>query len=218
MDSRVQQVTVLGATGQVGKVVVREALRAGYRVRVLARSPDKLGAIPERVDVVEGDLLDASALGRALHGSQAVLSAAGGVKEPDQHAKFQRIGRNLVGAMAEQEIRRLVNISGAVVVLRGESLDFQRTLMRGMVSLFFRQMLQAQNAITPIVTSAPEIDWTLVRAAVIATSPGTGTVLANDRKLPALKIALDDLGVFMVEQAQSTTWVRKAPFVASARG
>ncbi len=87
-----------------------------------------------------------------------------------------------------------------------------------MVSLVFRPMLQAQNAITPILTSAPDIDWTLVRAAVISTSLGTGTVLANDRKLPALKIALDDLGKFMVEQVKSTAWVRKAPFVASARG
>ncbi len=128
MNSRIQQVTVLGATGQVGRVVLREALRAGYRVRVLARSPNKLGEIPEGVDVVEGDLLDASAVGSALQGSHAVLSAAGGVKEPDQYVKFQRIGRHLVGAMQEQGIRRLVNISGAVVLLPGESLDFQRRL------------------------------------------------------------------------------------------
>lgn len=217
MDTSVKQVTVLGATGQVGQVVLQEALEAGYEVRVLARSPHKLGVLRESVEVIEGDLLDASAVGRALHGSQAVLSAAGGVKEPDQAARFRQIGRNLSGAMKEQGVTRLVNISGAVVLLPGERLDLQRRLMRVMVNLFFRQMLQAQDAFTPIITNDPHIDWTLVRAAVISTGPGSGSVLADDQKLPALKIALDDLGRFMVEQVESTEWIRRAPLVASAK-
>jgi putative NADH-flavin reductase len=134
---------------RVGQVVLREALWAGYRVRLLARSPHKLGAVSGAVDVVEGDLLDVSALRNALRGSRAVLSAAGGVKEPDQYGRFQRIGRNLLGVMEEQGIRRLVSISGAVAVLPGESLGFQRRLMRAMVGLFFRQMRQAQTPSRP---------------------------------------------------------------------
>lgn len=196
---------------------MREALRAGYRVRALVRSPHKMGAVRESVDVVEGDLTDASAVGRAVQGSHAVLNAAGGVKEPDQFATFRRIGQNLLGAMKEHEVKRLVSVSGAVAVLPEETLDLQRRLMRVMVGLFFGPMRQAQDAITPLITNDRDIDWTLVRAAVISTGPGTGAVLADDQKLPALKIALDDLGRFMVEQVESTAWVRKAPLVASAR-
>jgi hypothetical protein len=62
------------------------------------------------------------------------------------------------------------------------------------------------------------MDWTLVRAAVISSGPGTGKVLTDERKLPGLKITLDDLARFMVEQVESTTWIRRAPLVATARG
>jgi uncharacterized protein YbjT (DUF2867 family) len=53
------QITILGSTGQVGKAVVIEALKSGYEVKVLVRNPDKLGDLKEKVEIVEGNLLDA---------------------------------------------------------------------------------------------------------------------------------------------------------------
>ena len=44
------QITILGSTGQVGKAVVIEALKSGYQVKVLVRSPDKLGDLKEKVE------------------------------------------------------------------------------------------------------------------------------------------------------------------------
>ncbi|MFD3540451.1 SDR family oxidoreductase [Streptomyces sp. NPDC058662] len=61
---------VTGATGYIGGRLVPELLDAGYRVRCLARSPEKLRDHPwaDRVDIVKGDAADAGSVAAALHG------------------------------------------------------------------------------------------------------------------------------------------------------
>jgi putative NADH-flavin reductase len=209
------QITILGSTGQVGKATLKEALNLGYKVKVLVRSPEKLGDLKEKVIVIKGDLLDPLAVEEALKGSEAVINAAGGVKEPDQYTKFRKIGEILVEKMKQEKITRLVNISGAVMCLSAEKLDFKRKIMKVFVRLFYPQMKQAQEAIIPVIESEPAISWTFVRAPMISKAGGTGKTAANDKKMPGTKIMLEDLAKFMAEQVASAEWVRKAPWVAS---
>ena len=209
------QITILGASGQVGKATLREALSKGYQVKVLVRSPDKLGDLKEKVTIIKGDLLDGMSVEQALQGSVVVINAAGGVKEPDQYKKFQLIGTILTEKMKLLGITRLINISGAVMNLPTEKLDLKRKIMKVFVSLIFRQMKQAQEAILPIIINDSNVSWTFVRAAMISKKPGTGKVLANDKQMPGTTIMLEDLGKFIVEQITSTEWIKKAPLVAS---
>lgn len=209
------QITILGATGQVGKAVLAEALKQGYQVKVLVRSPEKLGDLKEKVSIIKGNLLDRSSVEKVLQGSNAVINAAGGVKEPEQFNKFQKIAEILTENMNAQGITRLINISGAVTNLPDEELEFKRKFMKIFVSLFFKQMKEAQEAFLPVIIKNKNIKWTFVRAAMISKNAGTGKVLADDKKMPGTKIMLEDLGKFMVDQIKSTEWINKAPLVAS---
>jgi nucleoside-diphosphate-sugar epimerase len=74
-------VLVTGGTGYVGSHAVAALVRAGHRVRVLARSPKRVptALAPFGVDAVEttiGDVTDATAVEWALEGCDAVLHAA----------------------------------------------------------------------------------------------------------------------------------------------
>jgi nucleoside-diphosphate-sugar epimerase len=74
-------VLVTGGTGYVGSHAVAALVGAGHRVRVLARSPDRVpvALAPLGVDGVEtaiGDVTDPAAVERALEGCDAVLHAA----------------------------------------------------------------------------------------------------------------------------------------------
>jgi putative NADH-flavin reductase len=209
------QVTILGASGQIGKAVLAEALRMGYEVKVLVRTPAKLDDLGQKVSIVQGDLTNATALDLSLDGSEAVLNLAGGVKETDQFNKFQRIAENLVDQMNKRGIRRLINISGAVSTISGEDLEFKRRVMKIFVGLFFKQMKQAQEALMPIVEEAKNISWTFVRPAMISPDLSTGRILVDDKKLPGTKIKLGDLAKFIVEQIESDQWIRRAPMLCS---
>src|SRR5262245_32486588 len=74
-------VVVTGGTGYLGSHAVAALTSAGHRVRVLARSPDRISAALEPhgidgVETVSGDVTDPVAVGRALAGADAVLHAA----------------------------------------------------------------------------------------------------------------------------------------------
>jgi len=64
------RILLTGATGYVGGRLAPRLLEQGYQVRVLARDAKRLAARPwrERVEVCEGDVGDADAMRRAMHG------------------------------------------------------------------------------------------------------------------------------------------------------
>jgi uncharacterized protein YbjT (DUF2867 family) len=68
----VKRVLVVGATGRVGREVVRELCAAGAFVRALARNPDACSFLPQ-VEVVRGDLTVPESLEGALDGVDAVF-------------------------------------------------------------------------------------------------------------------------------------------------
>lgn len=67
-------IVVTAPTGQIGRHVVDGLLAAGAPVRVVARDPAKLpDAVRGRIEVVEGSHGDASVIGRALEGAEALF-------------------------------------------------------------------------------------------------------------------------------------------------
>ncbi|MEV0586281.1 NAD(P)H-binding protein [Nonomuraea sp. NPDC050310] len=64
-------ILVTGATGAVGRHVVRELLERGQQVRAMTRNPAK-AAFPAEVEVVQGDLTDLASFAAALEGVRAV--------------------------------------------------------------------------------------------------------------------------------------------------
>src|SRR5512138_2005974 len=68
---------VTGATGFLGASIVRELLKDGHTVAVLARpGADRRNLAGLAVDVREGDLRDRASLARALAGSDTLFHAA----------------------------------------------------------------------------------------------------------------------------------------------
>jgi len=76
------RVLVTGATGFVGKNLVRHLLRHEYEVAILARRTSNLSGLPvDAIDVRWGDITDPAAVRNAMDGTEAVFHMAALVKE-----------------------------------------------------------------------------------------------------------------------------------------
>src|SRR4028119_24704 len=71
-----RKVLVAGATGTLGRAVVRRLKKEGHWVRGLGRSVPRLRGLPLD-ETFEGDLTDAESLRGCCDGVDAVLSCAG---------------------------------------------------------------------------------------------------------------------------------------------
>lgn len=116
----VKMILVTGGTGFVGRAVVRELVRQGLSVRVLARQPERPSA---RQLVREtgcacwaGDILDPRSLDAALKGVEAVIHLVGIIRESGRQT-FMRVHgegtHHVVEACRRAGVSRLVHMSAS---------------------------------------------------------------------------------------------------------
>jgi uncharacterized protein YbjT (DUF2867 family) len=109
-------VLVAGATGRAGRLVVKELLSRGYRVRALMvrpfDAPETSGL--SGVEFVEGDLGSVPSLTKAMEGVQYLISALGSKKpfSGKENDKVDNMGnQNLARAARAMDLRHIVVIS-----------------------------------------------------------------------------------------------------------
>jgi dihydroflavonol-4-reductase len=109
------KITVTGATGHIGNVLVRELVAAGHTVLATARHPAcSLQGVDVRFE--EADLRDPDAVGRVIQGAERVFHCGAliGLFRAEK-AMMQAINvegtRNVLAACAKAGVERLVHFS-----------------------------------------------------------------------------------------------------------
>jgi len=208
------KVTVFGSTGRTGKLVVEEALKAGFSVAAFARDPEKLGLDHTQLTMCQGELLDIGAVAGAMQGAGAVISTLG----PTSNRPELTVSRGMEGILAGMQqhgIRRLIVTAGAGI---GDAEDaptaFSRlmdALVRTLARNVYADMLRMAEQVR-----ASDLDWTIVRTPMLADRPKTGQVkVAWVGKGMRPSITRGDLAVFLVSQVEDSTYVRCSPAVSN---
>lgn len=105
----------------LGQPVVHEFIRAGHRVRVVARDVAKTKQLFPHVEVVSGDLRNKPSLVNALQGIDVVylsLSVKQTEKLTDFHTEAEGLA-NLIGAARQADVRRIGYLSSMVMRYQG---------------------------------------------------------------------------------------------------
>ncbi|MEO1638052.1 MAG: NAD(P)H-binding protein [Pseudomonadota bacterium] len=143
------KLTIFGATGTVGTALIQDALAKKHDITALVRSPAKISAYSDRVNVVVGDYFDADARARALEGAEAVLTTIGPpMKRAPNNGEYQKAMTELIGQMQNAGIQRIVAVGGAGLRLGNEELPLPRRIMRLMLRLLGAKGIGTRNKST----------------------------------------------------------------------
>ncbi|RZM11521.1 MAG: SDR family NAD(P)-dependent oxidoreductase, partial [Pedobacter sp.] len=126
-------ILVTGGTGFLGSYIIKELIEKGYQVRALRRSSHLPSYIPaaifDKVDWVEGDILDVVSLDEAMDGIDTVIHSAAIVSfSKKERSKMYQVNvngtANVVNLALENNIKKLVHISSVAAI--GRTADGQQ--------------------------------------------------------------------------------------------
>jgi len=110
-----KKILVTGATGYIGGRLISPLLESGYQVRLLVRDPQRLQGRPwqDRVEVLEGDVLESDTLPPAMEGIDTAyylihsMSTTG-----DFHQRDLRAAANFSRAAQKAGLQRIIYLGG----------------------------------------------------------------------------------------------------------
>jgi putative NADH-flavin reductase len=212
------KITILGSTGFVGQVLIKKAVSAGYKVKSLARNPEKLDEVKDNVEIIKGSVFDSSSVEAVIDGADVVISTIGPPpgKPCDPH-QYENAMKEIVRIMDKKGIKRYIHIGGAAHPGgENEIWNFNRKFLRLFLTLFGKQILVAQHLEWEVLKSS-DLDWTLIRPPRIANEGASGNMSVNEKNLESLKVSVEDLTDFILLQITSKEWLRKAPLISSGK-
>lgn len=210
------QVTVFGASGKVGRLVVKELLDTGHTVVAFTHHASPFEA-DASVKTVQGDIGEAPAVAMALEGSAAVISALGswGTKSKDI---VSRGTSRIVPAMEKAGISRIITVTGSDARAAGDKLGLAHRLTHGLGSCTFgvrRIIKDSEDHIRML--EASKLEWTVIRSPIMnERGDPKNFYLAATRPKPWATINRHAVATALVAMIGNPDYSRQAPFIRRA--
>jgi putative NADH-flavin reductase len=209
-------IAVFGASGAIGKLLIRQALDNGYNVRAYVRNPSKLALEHPNLETIQGELNDFSKIKLAISGADVVISTLG----PPLKRKYDDFSvleghKNIIKAMETENIKRLITIATPSVRSTEDIPSLATKMPTIMAKIFFpsayKEIVQLGEAV-----KASRLDWIIVRFIAPNNKPPTGKVKITfgDTKIN-WGISRADIADFILKQTKDNKYVRSMPIIGN---
>lgn len=206
-------ITVFGANGRVGSLVVQKLAEQGHSVRAFVHGePNQRLA---SVTYIQGDVADKTSISEALQGAEAVVSALGSWGTKDKNILTVAM-KNIIPLMEAQGIRRIVSLTGADARVEGEPHPIISHFSHALFSRVAPKIMQDGEAHIALLKQS-QLDWTVLRSPVM-NEKGRGVYVLNGAyPLPWQTIHRHAVAQAMVDQVAVADFVKAAPYIHRKR-
>ena len=207
------RLTVFGATGPSGRLLVQQALAGGHEVTAFARDAARIEPAAG-LTVVPGELDDAPAVRRAVAGADAVISLLGPGRDPASAPPLVPGMQAVVDAMTDAGVRRLVATATPSAPDPADRPDEQVDAMVAGIRSGLPAAYEAIRGLAAVVR-ASGLDWTLVRLPLL--HDGATPEPARPRRVGepgGLQLSRSALAAFLLDEAETCAWLHAAPLLA----
>ena len=209
-------IAVFGASGLTGKLFTEMALKDGYVVKALVRTPAKLGLQHPNLQVIQGDLTASAKVEETIRGTDAVISLIGASSGSPNDIKVIAT-RHIVAAMQKNDIQRFIRLGSANfgVFAEGDKLNFRQRLMASLAKTLMGAMVDDERQSVRL-TEQSDVDWTIVRAPALTNQPPKGTYRIGHLGIDAgSSITRTDVAAFVLDELKNAKYVRQLPLVSN---
>ncbi|WP_046243755.1 NAD(P)-dependent oxidoreductase [Hymenobacter terrenus] len=206
-------IALFGASGKTGQQFLTQALKKGYQVNALVRTPVKLTASSPQLKVLAGDVLNPSDVARTVQGSHVVVSLFGQVKGSPKQLQTDGT-RNIVAAMRAHGVPKVISLSGGGLPDEHDQPKFADKLIRGIMKLVVPHILTDAAGHAQVLRQSG-LDWRIVRGPRLTDQPYTGRYRVGWVGINAsTSIGRADLAEFILRQVESDEFSGQMPFVS----
>ncbi len=209
-----KKIALFGGTGQTGQEFLKLAINEGFEVMALARKPERITQNSPLLKVVQGDVLNIENVKEVIADADIVISLFGHVKGSPEWLQTDGT-RNIVQAMKESGIERIISLSGGGLPFpEKDQPKFADKLIRTIMKIFVPKILNDAIKHHEVLKNSG-LTWTIVR----------GPRLTNDEKVgnyrvgwvgvnASTKIPRADLAHFILNQVNDEKYTYQMPFVS----
>ena len=196
-----RRLTVFGASGPVGRAVVRQALDGGHRAVAVTRHPDAYGPSHPALDVRGGDVTDLEAVEAAVEGADAVVFVIG-VPYTRKPVDTYSVGmRTVLRAMADREVERLVCVSSKELARTSRSERWLYRALFGPLLARAGRTVYADMGRMEAAVRASDRRWTIARPAGLFEVDDVSPYRITSGHEPGVTTAIPDLAHALLHAA-----------------
>lgn len=201
------KIAVIGATGGVGRQVIKQGLAEGHHMTAFARNPAHLGFSHENLTTVQGDGTYPSDLEVAIKGQDVVVVSVGGKIQSTIMRTI--ITRNVVEVMQEHAPEATIVVVSSVGV--GESKYQLPFWLRGFLLYVLRKPL-ADHTTQEHVVEESGLTYFIVRPGGLTDDPLTKNYIVSKPRTPlgGNQISRADVACFIVYNWDNAAYFNSA--------
>jgi putative NADH-flavin reductase len=204
------QVTIFGASGKVGRLVVDEALQRGYHVTAVIHRSNPFLEDP-RLHTKQGDIHDLTFVTQTLQGSDAAISCLGSWGTKNKNIVSTGTA-NIVPAMQELNMQRLITLTGAGALWQGDAPTLFDKLSHRLLSMGAGQILADGEKHLAILEES-NLTWTCIRSPIMTKSYNDRYILSAALAAPWTTIPRRAVVRCLVDQLENDDFIRQAPVI-----
>ena len=206
-------IALFGGSGRTGQHFLQQALAQEYPVRALVRTPAKVETEATSLTLIQGDVLNYADVLETVTGTDLVVSLFGHVKDSPEWLQTDGT-RNIIRAMQEQNVERIISLSGGGLPYEQDQPKFADKAIRFVMKVAVPKVLNDAIKHAEVLKKSDRT-WTIVRGPRLTDDPQRGDYRVGWVGVNAgTKVGRADLADFILQLVENPQYDGKMPFVS----
>lgn len=204
------KIAIIGANGNVGKVILNQALSRNYEVTAVVHNQSKYISEYDNLKITQADAFDEQSLVNAIKGNDVVISAFG--PKLGDEGSLLAVTKNLINATKKALVPRLISIGGAGSLYVAPGL---KLVDSDSFPTDWKPISSAHSDALEIYKNETELNWTVLSPAALFESGkltkkynlGKDNLIVDEKGVS--KISFEDYALALLNEVANPKFSRE---------